>query len=134
MLARELTGKPCYYRMTTSSLILLGRNSLLPIENEEVLELGKELQVVVQATSDSDTKTKGVLTINLHSRGRGKHESKRNLDWNGVGWSGMARGMYGLRTKIRKENTGRLRPERLPKGIILALEECRATTVKRETI
>ena len=67
MLARELTGKPCYYRMTTSSLTLLGRNSLLPIENEEVLELGKELQVVVQATSDSDTKTKGVLTINLHS-------------------------------------------------------------------
>jgi hypothetical protein len=75
--------------MITYSLTLLGRNSLLPIENEEGFELGKELQVVVQVTSDCDTKTKGVVTINLHNQGRGKHESEQNLDWNGGAWRGV---------------------------------------------
>jgi hypothetical protein len=37
---------------------LLDRNSLLPIENEKVF--GKELQAVVQATSDIDTKQRRV--------------------------------------------------------------------------
>jgi len=56
---------------------LLGCNSLLPIENAKDSEKG--LQAVVQTMSDSDTK-KGVLTINLHDQGRGKHEENESLN------------------------------------------------------
>jgi hypothetical protein len=50
---------------------LLDRNSLLPIANNKELEknyrqLYKRRQISIQ--------NKGVLTINLHNQGRGKHE------------------------------------------------------------
>jgi hypothetical protein len=50
---------------------LLDRNSLLPIANNKKLEknyrqLYKRRQISIQ--------NKGVLTINLHNQGRGKHE------------------------------------------------------------
>jgi hypothetical protein len=43
----------------------------------------------------------------------------------------VARGMYGLRTKIRKENTGRLDDSAYRR---LALDECRTVVVKIETV
>jgi hypothetical protein len=62
---------------------LLGCNSLLPIETEK--RVGKELQAVVQATSDINTKQRRV-TINLHNQGRGKHEV--NKTWIEMGLCG----------------------------------------------
>jgi len=73
---------------------LLGRNSLLPIENEKGLEKNyrqwyKRCQISIQ--------NKDVLTIKSPQPGRRETRSERNL---GLEWGSVARGiiMCGLRT------------------------------------
>ena len=62
---------------------LLDRNSLLPIENK--MELEKNYRQLYKGRQIS-IQNKGVLTINLHNQGRGKHEV--NETWIGMGWCG----------------------------------------------
>jgi hypothetical protein len=64
-------------------LTQVGRNNLLPIENQKGLEKNyrqwyKRRQITIQ--------NKGVLTIDLHNQGRGKHEV--NKIWIEMGWCG----------------------------------------------
>jgi hypothetical protein len=78
--ARELTSKPCYYIMATSTLCLV-----VIVYFQSKTRVENELQAVVQAKSDNGTK-QGVLTINLHNQGRGGNtrRTKTGLGW--VGW------------------------------------------------
>jgi hypothetical protein len=108
---------------------LLGRKSLLPIEKR----VGKEVQTLVHAMSDSDTKQK--VCWPLTSRAEREHEVDESLDMDEVVWGGPGRVRSAWAAhKGQKRKHGTFRPERLPKLLRLVLGEYRATTVKRETI
>ena len=71
---REMTSKPCYNIMTTSShcstvivyFLSKTKNGL----EKNYRQLYKQRQISIQS--------KGVLTINLYDQGRGKHEVNEN--------------------------------------------------------
>ena len=67
---------------------------------------------------------KGVLSINLHNQSRAGTRGEQIITKHGLGWRGVARGMYhGLRPNISERNLkhGTFERQRLPKLIRSAL-------------
>jgi hypothetical protein len=80
--ARELTSKPCYYIITTSSpclavIVYFLSNTKNGLE-KNYRRWYKRCRITIQ--------NKGVLTINLYNQGRGETRSERNLVWNEMVW------------------------------------------------